>query len=457
MRILGYDIAVRKAARPVYAVDERGWNVVYDSGLPVNFWQRDIQANPDIAQAHYAVHACRTVIAGDIGKLGVNLTRFDEAKQIPVKVTSNAVTPVLTKPNGYQTWQQFIESWLISKTGPAGNTYVLKVRDNRNVVVALHVLDPCRSTPMVSDAGDVFYRLNQDRLAQISDEDIVVPASEIIHDRYPALFHPLVGVSPLFASGLAATHGMDIQTQAVQFFKNRAVSGGILVTPQQLDDQKAKMYQARWQQQHSGGNLGRVAVLGNGLDFKPTTQTALDSQLVEQLNMSAKAVCSAYHVPPWRVHIGERPTYENAETDTQNYYGVCLQPHVQAIENLLTIGLDLVQKGYEVQLDENDLNRMDPMRQMEFVAKGIEKAVFSPNEGRRKFGYAPVEGGDDPMIQQQNYSLPALAKRDAKDDPFESGKPVEPPAPADDSAEKFASALVKRLSAAVSHLDVTHG
>ncbi len=33
----------------------------------------------------------------------------------------------------------------------------------------------------------------------------------------------------------------------------------------------------------------------------------------------------------------------------------------------------------------------------------------------------PVAGGDSPMLQQQNFSLAALAKRDAKEDPFTPG------------------------------------
>jgi phage portal protein BeeE len=43
------------------------------------------------------------------------------------------------------------------------------------------------------------------------------------------------------------------------------------------------------------------------------------------------------------------------------------------------------------------------------------------NEKRRRLDLLPVEGGDDVYLQQQNYSLTALAKRDAKPDPF--GKP----------------------------------
>jgi phage portal protein BeeE len=39
---------------------------------------------------------------------------------------------------------------------------------------------------------------------------------------------------------------------------------------------------------------------------------------------------------------------------------------------------------------------------------------LTPNEARRKyFGYGPVTGGDSAYMQQQNYSLAALAARDA--------------------------------------------
>jgi phage portal protein BeeE len=40
---------------------------------------------------------------------------------------------VLRKPNRFQTRIQFLESWALSKLS-RGNTYVLKQRDNRNVV-----------------------------------------------------------------------------------------------------------------------------------------------------------------------------------------------------------------------------------------------------------------------------------------------------------------------------------
>src|SRR5690606_19494999 len=104
---------------------------------------------------------------------------------------------------------QFIESWVLSKL-QRGNTYVLKQRNEKGHVVALFVLDPMLVTPLVADDGSVFYRLNTDKLAGLPAQ-ITVPAREIIHDRFNTFFQPLIGLSPIFAGGLAAMHGLAIQ------------------------------------------------------------------------------------------------------------------------------------------------------------------------------------------------------------------------------------------------------
>ena len=80
------------------------------------------------------------------------------------EVETAAFSPVLRKPNHFQTRIEFFEQWVISKR-MHGNTYVLKQRDNRGVVTALYVLDPCRVRPMVAPNGDVFYELKTDHLS----------------------------------------------------------------------------------------------------------------------------------------------------------------------------------------------------------------------------------------------------------------------------------------------------
>jgi phage portal protein BeeE len=69
---------------------------------------------------------------------------------------------------------------------------------------------------------------------------------------------------------------------------------------------------------------------------------------------------------------------------------------------------------------------MDTVTQVTAIRDAVGAGVMTPNEGRGKLDLKPVTGGASPYLQQQNYSLEALAKRDAQDDPF---KPATPPAP----------------------------
>ena len=90
------------------------------------------------------------------------------------------------------------------------------------------------------------------------------------------------------------------------------------------------------------------------------------------------------------------------------------------IENCFDEAFDLKSQGYEVFLDLSTLLRMDSISQMNFYSLGVQRGIFAPNEARAVFNYKPVTGGDTPYMQQQNYSLEAISKRDAKENPFES-------------------------------------
>jgi HK97 family phage portal protein len=436
-------VAVRKDSRNAVSVDDgRGWLTVFNS-QPEWAFQRDLPLNSWTAQRNWVVFACQTLIAGDIGKLRIMLVDEEGESEVFQEVQSPAFSPVLRKPNHFETWPKFIQRWLFSKLGPHGNTYVLKDRDNRGVTVAMYVLDPSRVTPLVAPDGSVYYRLQTDDLASVPDSDPVVPASEIMHDRMWCLFHPLVGVSPLFACTLSAMQGLSIQNQSNLFFQNSSRPGGILVSPQVITDAMAKAYKERWEQNYAGANQGRTAVLGNGLTYTPIAQNAVDSDLVAQLKLSAEMICSAYHVPPYKIGIGPMPTYQNAEVLNQIYYDDCLQTLIQDVESQLEDGLGLTDAGYFARFDLDDLLRMDSATMVANLAKEVGAGITSPNEARAKLNRLPVAGGDTPYLQVQNYSIAALDRRDRSEDPFAKAAPTPTPDPAAQQAAKAAGNVLR--------------
>src|SRR6185436_9346860 len=312
-----------------------------------------------------------------------------------------------------------------------GNTYVLKVRDNRNVVTALHVLDPTRVTTLVSDDGSVFYRISRDNLA--GTDEITVPARELIHDRMNCLFHPLCGTPPVFASGLASMLGLNAQKASALLFENSSMPGGIVTAPAEINEAQAAAFKTKWEANYSKINLGRVAILDNGMKYERIAMTNVEGQMVESLKWSAEVVCSVYHVPPYKVGVGALPTYNNVQALNVEYYSQALQSHIEEIEELLDHALGIGWAvGMGTEFDTENLLRMDSITLVTTIRDAVGAGVMSPNEGRAKFDLKPVKGGKSPYLQQQNYSLEALAKRDAQDDPF---KPASPPPQQQPAAE----------------------
>ncbi len=424
MNILGlFNISRAKAAPPsatAVAENRGGWyNLIRESFTGA--WQQNVTVDFNTVLSYNAVYACITLIASDISKLCVELVQED-ADGIWSEVSSPAYSPVLRKPNRYQNRIQFWEGWILSKL-MRGNTYVLKVRDNRQVVVALYVLDPNRVKVLVADDGSVWYQLSNDNLSGLT-EVITVPSSEIIHDRFNCLFHPLVGTSPIYAAGVAATQGLAIQNNSAKFFGNKSQPGGVLTAPGAISDDTAGRLKEAWDTKFSGENAGKVAVLGDGLKYERMSLTAEESQLIDQLKWTAEVVCSVFHVPPYKIGVGQMPTNNNVQALNTEYYSQCLQALIESAELCLDEGLGIgegVPIGdkkaiYGTEFDVDNLLRMDSLTQMDVLNKSA--GILEIDEMRGKIGLKKTKGGNAVYLQQQNYSLPALAKRDASADPF---------------------------------------
>ncbi len=437
----------RRKAASLTPASSRGWLTVFESFSGA--FQQNVEVNRDDVLSHPIVYACTSLIAGDVGKMRLKLVELTPSGVWKEVRSNSPFHAVLRKPNRYQTRQQFFEQWLTSKL-VHGNAYILKQRDARGVVVAMYVLDPQRVMPLVAPDGSVFYQLQDDSLAQLPEMIPAAPASEIIHDRQDCLFHPLIGVSPLFACGLAATQGLNIQRHSARFFGNGARPGGILIAPGAISEENAKKIKAHWDTGFSGENAGKVAVLGDGMTYVPMTQTALDAQQAEQLRSSAELICSAFHVPAYKVGVGPIPTYQNAEVLNQIYYSDVLQKHIKAVQSTLRDGLGLENvsgKTLGVHFELDDLLLMDMASKVAAAEKAIGSGAMAPNEARARWlGLGPVKGGETPYLQQQQFALSALAERDA-DKPFAKPTPAAPAIPAApvDDAEEEAKAFLAHI------------
>jgi HK97 family phage portal protein len=325
----------------------------------------------------------------------------------------------------------------------------LKVRGADNKLIGLIVLDPENVTVLVSDAGDVFYQLRRDNLSKTTD--ITIPASEILHDRLATLFHPLVGVSPIYACGMSATMGSSITSSGAAFFKNKSQPGGLLSAPGRINDDTATRLKEHWQTQYSGTNSGKIAVLGDGLKFERTTVSAVDAQLIEQLNWSVLDIARAFRYPAYKLQAGPPIMAGSAEQLNLGYYSEALQPLIEAMEGVLNDGLELP-SALQIEFDVEGLGRMDT--EARFRTAGESLKVVSHNEARARLNMPPIDGGDSVLSQVQYYALSDLVKLRAME--FEkmaqeAADPTPAPVTPEPTAEDQARSLIEGLKKGLKH------
>jgi HK97 family phage portal protein len=206
---------------------------------------------------------------------------------------------------------------------------------------------------------------------------------------------------------------MNIQSSSSRFFPNGPQPGGLLMSEHPVPQDMATRLKETWETNFSGDNAGKIAMLGGGLKYQPLEQhSATDTQLSEQINWIDEKICSCFGMPPHKVGVGDQPNYNNIEALNQQYWSECLQDKAEAMQTLLVEGLGA--HPYVIKLDTADLLKMDTATMVKAASEGIRAGFLAPNEARRIFfNLPPVEGGETPYMQHQDYSLGALARRDA--------------------------------------------
>ncbi|HAM8808448.1 TPA: phage portal protein [Escherichia coli] len=389
----------RKNQKSGRDVKEVGWTSLFQAVAEpfAGAWQQGVKADPESVLSFHAVFSCISLISQDIAKMRLRLMQTD-TQGIRREKRQGDIARLCRRPNSQQNRIQFFELWLNAKLRH-GNTVVLKIRNSRGQIKELRILDWNRVEPLVADDGEVFYRITPDRNCGIT-EAVTVPAREVIHDRFNCFFHPLVGLPPVYAAGLAATQGHHIQENSTSFFRNGGRPSGVIEIPGSITEENAKKLKSNWDSGYTGENAGKTAILSNGAKYNPTTFSPVDAQTVEQLKMTAEIVCSVFRVPAYKIGVGQPPSSDNVEA-------------LETGENEST------------EFDVTTLLRMDSERRMKTLGESVKNTLLTPNEARKRENLPPLAGGDALYLQQQNYSLEALSRRDAREDPFaSSGKRV---------------------------------
>ena len=408
MKLFGFNIS--RIGKTIETGIVRTWTDLTSTWYKPNWWQLG-QEKPDapVALRSSAVYTCVAILAQEIARLRV--THFtNPSLEGEVEMYKSGITRLLNKPNNYQTRSDFFLALMYALL-MNGNAYALVTRDRRGRITELTPLNSNSVIPYVDpDTGAIYYTvsvLDIEPATKLNPADFV-PQRNMLHIRCFTPTHPLVGVSPLVASYTSAVHGMSIQSEATRFFDNESKPSGILRTPKPLNKQQAQRLREAWSSGTSGNNTGKVAVLDNDLQFQQIALSAVDAQLIEQYAMTKKDIAMAYRVPMYMLGEGESQ-FSTAEASQRDFVTRSLGFYIEHIEASLDALFGFDGRTESIEFDvEGGIMRPEYNARIEGLAKGVQGAVFTPNEARASEGKKAVEGGDKAYMQRQMVPISML-------------------------------------------------
>lgn len=282
-----------------------------------------------------------------------------------------------------------------------GNGYAQIVRDGKNEILGLYPLLP-ENMEIDRDpkSGELFYTYHAytDEKPGEHDKDIIFQRDEILH--IPGLgFNGLVGFSPIAMMKNALGAAIAVERYGSAFFKNGAQPSGVLEHPGVIKD--PNRIRENWARAYGGArNAHRIAVLEEGMSFKPISLPPEDSQFLSTREFDVEEICRMFQVPPHLVQDLKRSTFNNIEHQGIAFVQYSLMPWIIRIERGITKDLLLEEEKdtFFAKFNVDGLMRGDYQSRMNAYAIGVGNGFMSPNDVRRLENMDLIPhnlGGDD--------------------------------------------------------------
>jgi hypothetical protein len=247
---------------------------------------------------------------------------------------------------------------------------------------------------------------------------------------------------------------LAVEKYGSSFFKNGAQPAGVLEHPGVLKD--PQKIRDNWMNAYGGaGNAHKVAVLEEGMAYKPISLPPEDSQFLSTREFGVEEICRIFRVPPHMVQDLKRATFNNIEHQSIDFVMHTIMPWLVRIEQAIIkdVLIEEEQDTYFPKFNVDGLMRGDYKSRMDGYAVGFSNGFLSPNDIRRleNMDLIPAEeGGDDYYLNGSYtklknagsaYGANAVAEQEKKEaeDPEEPEKDTPEEEPGEEQEEQHES------------------
>lgn len=348
-----------------------------------------VPVTPFTSLQSMAVYGCIRAISQDIAIL-TPFVRRRLARGGYRRDLDHPLNTLFRRPNRWQTWFEFI-SYCVASLCLRGNGFVAVERDGGGNPIELVPIAPDRCTIMLTDEGELWYRINSRRLGF----GLLVPPDDMIHIKNMSL-DGYVGVSPIAIAQDAIGLSLATQQHGSILFRQGGQISGLVSHPGQLSKEAADRIANSWRETHAGvQNAHKVAILEEGMKFEKIAITNEEAQFLETRRFQVVDICRLYGVPPHRLGELDKATLNNIEQQNQQYVDSALKPTTRSIEQLFDHHLLFEDERTfrEVRFDFDDMTRGDMQTRYASYQIGTLNGWLSRNEVRARENLDPIDDG----------------------------------------------------------------
>ena len=326
--------------------------------------------------------------SGVIASLPFSVVRIEDDRQ--EKLLTHPVTRLINiRPSELYTSYSFLET-LVLHLELYGNFYAEIRRRQTGEIRSLEILDPASIKIEKTDRGDIRYVERMD-----GGKERKLYSDRVFHVHETGV-SGMAGIDKInvhkknFALAIAA------RDYLANFNANGTFLSGVLTHPSQLKSESAKRLRLSWSKLYSGsGKAGKVAVLEEGMDYKPITVTPMDAGSEFTKNQITADIARITGVPKILLENYEDATLNNAESIAQFLVNYTIRLLVEKIEAEIYAKLipEAQQDNHRAYFDLKGLLRPDAQGRASYIDAMMKYGIINRDEARQMEGLNPIEDG----------------------------------------------------------------
>ena len=400
-----------------YPATDDFWYQPMAPSMPTN---SGVRVSPETAMRCSTVLACVRVLSESIASLPLLTYRRlpDGGKERAIDYPLYRV--LHDQPHPEITSNQWLDV-MVTHMALTGNHYSELVASNRGIPAYLLPWNPTRTKVERLDSGEKVYTLTQtDGKPRVRKSDQMLHIPDMTWDG-------MEGLSRVSFARETIGFALAGEEFGARFFSNGAHPGLVVTMPEGIRPEKEdhdRLINEINTNYASLGNAHKALVLTGGMKANEVGIPPQDAQYLEIRKFQRTEIASIYRIPLHMIQEHEKSTSWGTGIQQMSigFVVYTLRPWLVKIEQALNMTLipKEDQDEYFVEFLVDGLLRGDQAQRSAYYATMIQNQVMVPNEVRALENMNPIEGGDEPVRQQNIFgaagSTPPKSDEEDKDE-----------------------------------------